>query len=73
MFTEPVPSNDRRDTLHRDLPGVSGAMTYIPSFIKISSVIKKKVNMGGIHKRAHFRKESKLELFNYVWFEFRSK
>jgi hypothetical protein len=41
-FTEPLPSNDRKDTHTQFVVETSsGAMIYIPSFIKIGSGIQK--------------------------------
>jgi hypothetical protein len=58
-FTKPLPSNDRRYT-HTDwwegfmkyiIEMGSGAIIYIPSFIKIGSGIQKLIGGGGIHRQ----------------------
>jgi hypothetical protein len=47
-FTEPLPSNDKRDT-HRPVEMGSGAMIRIQSFIKTSSGTQKII--GPIHRQ----------------------
>jgi hypothetical protein len=44
VFTEPLPSNDRRDThtdIYTDGKDLWGAIIYVPSFIKTGSGIQK--------------------------------
>jgi hypothetical protein len=71
QFTEPLPSNDRRDT-HTDTQTEgfmkyvvemgSSVMTYIPNFIKIGSGIRKLI--GG-YSQTHRQHEDRITLFSF--------
>jgi hypothetical protein len=73
VFTEPLPSNERRDTeidtelweglMKYAVEMGSGAIIYVPSFIKIGSGIQKLI--WGIH-RQHGDLISLLSLFNLL-------